>query len=115
MTWQLYGTDDPLLSTVNSRGNLENWILIDSDTTGLDTDPGRGQVGVTIPVDSTLGYLSYRLVFPTVRNAVGANSMQVAEIRLDGQVVPEPSTFVLAGMAVTAFGLVARRRNTRSA
>jgi hypothetical protein len=115
LTWILQGTNDPLLSADNSLGNLENWVLVDSGLSGLATDPGRNLAGSVVSVNNNTAYSAYRLLFPTLRNAAATNSMQVSEIILDGQVIPEPSTFVMVGMAVTAFGLVARRRNTRSA
>ncbi|WP_442483466.1 PEP-CTERM sorting domain-containing protein [Aeoliella sp. SH292] len=115
LTWILQGTNDPIVSTDNSLGILDNWVMVDSGDSGLATDPGRNLAGSIVSVDNNTPYAAYRLVFPTLRDAGATNSMQVSEIILDGQVVPEPSTFVMVGMAVTALGLVARRRNTRSA
>lgn len=80
MTWALYGTNDAIVSGNNSSGQLEPWTLIATGSTGLSTN--RFEAG---PVQSFFNdepYLSYKMLFPTVRNAAGANSMQVAEVQL---------------------------------
>lgn len=73
-------------------------------------------------------YTSYLVVFPTLKNGGGANSMQVADVQLfdaanngifapgdtilgvqvDGALVPEPSTGLLALIGLA--GLLGRRR-----
>ena len=61
--------------------------------------------------DNTTPYLSYRLVFPTVKNSpAAANSMQIAEVEFLGVAVPEPSTFVLMSAGLAGLVLAARRR-----
>ena len=80
MTWALYGTNSPIVSGNNSSGSLEPWTLIATGVTGLSTN--RFEAG---PVQSFFNdepYLSYTMLFPTVRNAATANSMQVAEVQL---------------------------------
>ncbi|RIK82995.1 MAG: hypothetical protein DCC68_04820 [Planctomycetota bacterium] len=80
MTWALYGTNDAIASGDNSSGSLEAWTLIATGATGLSTN--RFETG---PVQSFFNdepYLSYKMLFPTVRNAATANSMQVAEVQL---------------------------------
>jgi hypothetical protein len=62
----------------------------------------------TYAFSNTTPYLQYRLTFPTLRDGVGANSMQIGEVELLGTVVPEPAALGL--LAVGALGLLARRR-----
>lgn len=79
-SWELYGTNDPITSTDNSAGNEENWTLIDSGEVELPTD--RTANGPIVDVNNTAGaFSSYRMVFPTLRNAGATNSMQVAEVQ----------------------------------
>jgi hypothetical protein len=102
-TWQLFGTNDPIMSTNHSRGMGETWTLIDEGT--LELPPDRNTEGPVVPVENTTAYLSYRLVFPAVKNAATANSMQISEIQFDGTIgagaaalaaVPEPNSALLA-------------------
>jgi len=66
---------------------------------------GESQV-VTFP--NTEAYSTYLLLFPTVKDAGLANSMQLSEVQFEGTVViPEPSTGLLG---LLGLGLVARRR-----
>ncbi|QDU57239.1 hypothetical protein [Aeoliella mucimassa] len=106
-SWVLYGTNDPITSEYNTDGSLEDWVLIDSGDIELPND--RGALGPLVSVDNSEGaFTSYRLVFPTLRNSGGANSMQIAEIQLFGSQVPEPSSVVL-GLGVLASLVVVGR------
>lgn len=67
----------------------------------------------TVTFANTTAYSTYRLTFPTLKDAAGANSMQIAEVQFLGTVVPEPGTMALAGLAA-GLGLVIRR-NRRNA
>ncbi|MFN0127760.1 MAG: PEP-CTERM sorting domain-containing protein [Verrucomicrobiales bacterium] len=56
---------------------------------------------------NSTSYKSHLVLFPTVKTAASASSMQNAEVQFDG-VVPEPAT---AGLALLSLGaLVVRRR-----
>jgi hypothetical protein len=57
------------------------WTLIASNNTSLPTTRGS-TVNLTF-INST-PYTSYRLLFPTVRDAAAANGMQIAEVELLG-------------------------------
>lgn len=97
-SFELWGTNDLITSLNNTDGlNNENWTLLSQ---GLLTLPaGRLDATTVVPINSTTAYQSFKVVFPTVKNAAGANSMQIADIQL---FVPEPT-----GLALAACGLIA--------
>lgn len=95
LTWDLFGTNDPISSSANSLGDQESWSLVDSGITGFDTDPGRNATAAPVAVNNGSAYSGYRLVFTSLRDAANANSMQVADILFDGVVIPEPTTVSL--------------------
>jgi len=80
-SWQLYGTNDTIVTPNNGIGDVENWTLIDSGTLALPAD--RLVDGPVVAVNNSAGaFNSYRMIFPTVKDAAGANSMQIAEVKL---------------------------------
>jgi hypothetical protein len=90
LTWQLFGTNDPITSSTNSLGNSENWTLVDAGATGFDVDPGRKIVGTPVGVNNTSAFGAYRLVFSSLRDP--NTIMQIADVNFDGVIVPEPAT-----------------------
>lgn len=60
-----------------------------------------------IAFTNDLPYNHYQLVFPTLKDAAAANSMQIAEVEL--LVVPEPASLALLGLGGLAL-LAARKR-----
>ncbi|HML74721.1 MAG TPA: PEP-CTERM sorting domain-containing protein [Anaerohalosphaeraceae bacterium] len=104
-SWVLYGTNDDITSVDNSDGLMENWVLIDSGDLSL---PGeRNTLGSLVAVDNSSFFKSYKMLFPTLKNADATNSMQIAEIQFYG--VPEPTTVCLLGLGGLA--LLRRRRS----
>lgn len=89
------------------------WTLIasgsDDPGAGFFVDPGRGRPGTLISFANENSYSSYRLLFPSVYGP-GANSMQVAELSLNGTFtpVPEPGALTIAGIGAAT--LLTRRR-----
>jgi len=79
-SYEVYGTNDPITTPNNGIGNEDNWTLISSGATNLPVD--RFTAGDVIPFSSPAAFTSYRVIFPTVRDAGAANSMQIAEIAL---------------------------------
>lgn len=82
LTFDLYGTNDPILSAPHSNGDLETYTLIASGSTGLDADPGREMLGSVVDFTNGQSFNSYKITFPTLRDAGAANSMQVADVQL---------------------------------
>jgi hypothetical protein len=88
-------------STVTLPGNRNN------QPAGTAVDPNTMNF-VDVAFGNTTQYTSYRLTFPTLRDGVTANSMQIGEVELLGTVVPEPATLGL--LSLGALGLLRRRR-----
>jgi hypothetical protein len=109
-SYQLFGTNDPITSVPHSNSNgTEVWTLISSGS--LSPPMARFTDYPVVAVNSPANYSSYRLVFPTVRNATGANSMQIADVQFAtlASQIPEPTTtaLVVLGLACVA---ASRRR-----
>ena len=82
LTYQLYGTNAAIASTDNSGGSAEPWTLISQGSLALpDT---RQQFAPAVNVSNTTAYTSYKMIFPTIKNAGATNSMQLAEARFFG-------------------------------
>lgn len=58
----------------------------------------------TVVFDNTTSYKSYRITFPTVKNASSANSMQVGDIELLSMIPAENATATADAAAVTGAG-----------
>jgi hypothetical protein len=86
-----------------------SWTTIFSGATGLAVDPGRNKDGPEVDFANAAAYTSYRVLVSGQR--ASANSVQYSELQIYGAAVPEPSTWVLAGMGLLA--LVGLRRRVR--
>lgn len=82
-SYELYGTNDPILSANHSIGGLENWTLISEGSVELPSD--RFTPGDAVTFANAAAYTSYRMVFPEVKDAAAANSMQLSEIQFFGE------------------------------
>jgi hypothetical protein len=76
-SYQLFGTNAAIASADNSAGTAEAWTLISSGSLALPTT--RLTPGPVVDLSNNTSYNSYKLLFPTVRNPVAANSMQIAD------------------------------------
>ncbi|MEM9660208.1 MAG: hypothetical protein AAF961_17725, partial [Planctomycetota bacterium] len=79
-SFQLYGTNDPIMSVDNGDGLGEAWTLIFEDSLTLTDD--RLTLGDAISFANSTSYASYKVQFPTVKDAAAANSMQIADVDL---------------------------------
>jgi hypothetical protein len=110
-SYEVWGTNDPNNSDINPVVN-NNWqssyTLISSGA--VPTFAGRFSEQF-IPFTNTGSYTSYVVDFPSVANPSAANSMQIADIQLSGQLaVPEPGTFALFAVAGAGLLVVRLRR-----
>ena len=75
-TWELYGTNDAIVSEDNSTGLAESWTLMDAGAVALPAD--RLTVGPVVTVaGAPIPYTSYKMVYPELK---GATLMQVADV-----------------------------------
>jgi hypothetical protein len=119
-SYELYGTNELIASQNFSQGLGETWTLISSGALNLPGtlpggpggDPlndGRGELGPMIMVNNSTAYTSYKMVFPTMKDSLGAgaDSMQLAEVQF--YAVPEPTSVALVGFC-GIFALIRRMR-----
>lgn len=100
------------------------WMFISSNNLALPEGRNPGGDGLAIPpagnmdafhqtflFENDMTFDHYQVIFPTLKDAVGANSMQVAEVELLIDVIPEPaSNCLLALGAFAAMTSIRRRR-----
>lgn len=99
------------------------WTIIASGNLALPDGRNAGGNAVAIPpagntdafhqlvaFNNSEAFTHYQIIFPTLKDAVAANSMQVAEIELLVEEIPEPSTLSLIGVGLLALASLRRRR-----
>ena len=79
-SYEIYGTNDAIVSEDNSAGDLENWTLITSGDLSLPDD--RFTAGDVISFANSTAYTGYKVVFPTVKDNVLANSVQIGDVNI---------------------------------
>jgi hypothetical protein len=118
-SYQLFGSNAVTITGAEGGGTtytLSEFTLISSGTLTPPSTGGSGttNTGRNLPFDVVIAnstpYTSYILVFPTVRDAVAANSMQIGDAVLTGEVIPEPGTIGLISVAGAVFLGAYRRR-----
>ena len=79
-SFELWGTNDPITSADNSLGDEEDWTMITSGALNLSDD--RFVAGDVISFSNSTAYTGYKVVIPTVKDPVAANSMQIADVNI---------------------------------
>src|SRR5690606_31607061 len=73
------GAHGPVSSTEHGNGRAETWTEVASGNLSL---PGaRFTLSDPVGLANSTSYSSYKLIFPTVKNAGNADSMQIADVR----------------------------------
>ncbi len=82
--YKIYGTEDYQLSTDNSLGDQENWILLSEGSLNLPLD--RRTWGDKVEVNANEFYRGYKLIFTDIRDASDpeATVVHVAEMQFFG-------------------------------
>jgi len=80
-SFQLFGTNSPIVSADNSTGTAEPWTLISSGPLSLPAGTaGRLTLAAPVDVANSTSYASYKLLFPTLRVPTGGSCcMQIGE------------------------------------
>jgi hypothetical protein len=119
-SYELYGTNGPIISLANSAGNSEvSWSLISAGALALPGDPAigldqRGVEGPAVFFANNTAYSSYKIIFPDNKADVGnADSIQFSELKLFA--VPELSAMVAALLGMGTLIMTARRHRPRRA
>lgn len=103
--FQIFGTNDPIISLDNSAGTAESWSLI--ATGDLTLPDARNADGGIVSFANSTAYTSYKVIFTENKGPdASANSIQFSEIQLYSDPIPEPGAAVLLGLS----GLVVLRR-----
>ena len=105
----------------SNTGLNGTWTVIAGGLLALPDERNAGGEAVSIPPEGNLGafnqtvmfdnsssYESYRVIFPTLKDELDANSMQIADVELL-VAIPEPAGICLALIAIGCL-LVRRRR-----
>lgn len=112
-SFQLFGSNDSIDGPYEAiaSGNL---MLPSARNEGgaAVSIPPSGNLGAAhqeVLFDNALTYDHYRLVFPTLKDANAANSMQIAEVELLAE-VPEPTSLALLVLGMLSICGIARRK-----
>ena len=79
-SYSLYGTNDTIVSTDNSLGDGETWILISSGDLALPADRFT-EAPIVDFNNNTTSYTSYRLIFDTIKDEPASSAMQIADVQ----------------------------------
>src|SRR5687768_14105124 len=99
-SYELYGTNDSIRSPDKSRGIKENWALISSGALSFPVD--RNVLAPTVDLANTTPYGAYKMLFPMVKNATSANSMQFGEVQFYSQPGGGGAGILAAGNSILA-------------
>jgi hypothetical protein len=97
---------DPASVTITGSNNGIDWFPIITDLATPLSDDRFAEAEFYFTPETAGTYSMYEVVFPTLKDAATANSMQIGEVRL----LPEPATLALVGVGAAAMALRRRRK-----
>ena len=99
---------DPLTFKLegSNNGGASYTLLLNNQSTGLGTDPGRQRASTTLSYNSPLpnAYTSYRLTVQTIRSTTSNTTAQYSEFELLGLIAKGPLDITTPGDSITIFG-----------
>lgn len=99
ISYELYGTNDPIASLNNSDGKAESWTSISTGSLALPA--GRQTIGSPVNVTNGNAYTSYKMVFPQVAGATEV-LFQIADIQFYAAAGGTGGTILAASNAIKA-------------
>ncbi len=90
-TYEIYGTNATINSGENSQGTSEAWTLVASGSLTLPEE--RITAGEVVSFANATSYTSYKVIFPTVKDAELATAMQIGGIQLFDSAAAENADF----------------------
>jgi hypothetical protein len=97
---------DPASVTITGSNDGTNWFPIVTDLATPLSDDRFTESAFYFTPETGGAYSMYEVIFPTLKDAAAANSMQIGEVRL----LPEPATLALVGFGAAAAALGRRKR-----
>jgi len=114
-SFELYGTN--MAGPPTGGMALDDYTLITSGPLALPSTRNAGGGAAlddansqTVVFGNGTAYDHYLVVFTTVKDSAGANSVQIAEVQLS--TIPEPSTAVLGALGLTFLAALKRPRRS---
>ena len=111
LSYELYGSNTVNAGTAGPYA-IGSFTLISSGPLALpdtrDITVDTAGFSQTVAINASSAFTTYMLVFPTVKNAATANSMQISEVQFD--TIPEPGSTALA---IAGAGVVVLRRRRK--
>ena len=103
-SFEVWGTNSTFIGGTTDIAANFTAITVGALALPDDRDVNQDTSGFSqvVTIGDGNAYTSYLILFPTVKNSAGANSMQLSEIQFDGTFVPEPGSASLLALSLGA-------------